>query len=240
MLKKKIDVLYILGTGSIWKNNELKYSLRSLEEYGKNIGRVFITGENPGFLSDEVIFNKVKDISAPAVNHMHKVRWTFENTNISDNILLNYDDVFFTKNVDISKYPYYYCGELPSQCRTIRGHTKALVNTRKLLENRNKPYKRFTVHCPIIYNRKRFLNLNKFWDKMDDSYYFSVRSFYTNYYKIKGQFLEDCVLATLNKEEMDLVKHRDCFSIMDYAFKNDADEFVATLYPNRSKYERKS
>ena len=57
-----IDILYIVGTGSHWNNYELRYSLRTLEKYGKNIGRVFVSGANPGFLSDKIIYINIPDI----------------------------------------------------------------------------------------------------------------------------------------------------------------------------------
>lgn len=36
----QIDVLFILGTGSKFGNEELKYSLRSLETYAKDFDRI--------------------------------------------------------------------------------------------------------------------------------------------------------------------------------------------------------
>ena len=78
-----IDVLYIVGTGSHWNNYELRYSLRTLEKYGKNIGRVFVSGFNPVFLSNEVIFTSIPDIDIFSVNHWYKVSETFKQTDIS-------------------------------------------------------------------------------------------------------------------------------------------------------------
>ena len=51
-----MDILYCIGEGSKWNNNELRYSLRSLEKFGKNVGNIYMVGYNPGFLSDEVTF----------------------------------------------------------------------------------------------------------------------------------------------------------------------------------------
>jgi hypothetical protein len=45
------NLLYILGSGSKWQNNEIRYSIRSAEKYVGNLGRVFIVGEFPKFLS---------------------------------------------------------------------------------------------------------------------------------------------------------------------------------------------
>ena len=51
-----MDILYVIGKGSEWNNNELRFSLRSIAKYGKNIDRVFIVGYKPDFVSDEVTF----------------------------------------------------------------------------------------------------------------------------------------------------------------------------------------
>jgi len=40
----RVDVVYPLSNGSHWDNNELRYSLRSLEKYALNLGRVFVVG----------------------------------------------------------------------------------------------------------------------------------------------------------------------------------------------------
>ena len=57
-----MDIVYIIGKGSKWNNQELKYSLRSIAKYGINIGKVFIVGYKPNFVSDEVIYIPCDDI----------------------------------------------------------------------------------------------------------------------------------------------------------------------------------
>lgn len=49
-----IDVVYALGTGSKWDDNELRYSLRSLEKYCINLGRVFIVGHKPDWCTNVI------------------------------------------------------------------------------------------------------------------------------------------------------------------------------------------
>ena len=50
-----MDILYVVGTGSKWDNNELRYSLRSIDKYGINIDRVFIVGTKPDFCDGKSI-----------------------------------------------------------------------------------------------------------------------------------------------------------------------------------------
>jgi len=49
-----IDVVYPLGSGSAWDNNELRYSLRSLENNLLDLGRVFVVGQRPPWLVEAV------------------------------------------------------------------------------------------------------------------------------------------------------------------------------------------
>ena len=48
-----IDVFYVLGSGSKWQNNEIRYSLRTLEKYGHNVGQVYIVGQRPSFIPNQ-------------------------------------------------------------------------------------------------------------------------------------------------------------------------------------------
>ena len=45
-----MDVVYILGTGSTSNDNEIRYSLRSIEKYLIGFNVVYIVGECPKFL----------------------------------------------------------------------------------------------------------------------------------------------------------------------------------------------
>lgn len=229
-----MDVLYILGKGSKWDNNEIRYSLRSLEKHGQGFNRVFITGENPGFTKN-IEYNYCPDIGYATINHMHKVRWTFQNTDISDDIILMYDDVYFMQDVQLNEYPYRYTGELYEKPNIARGFVMSMYKCRKMLENLNKPTKNYGVHCPFIYNRQKFLSLNQYWDKMNRGFYFSVRSFYGNYHEVNGVKSKDAKVI----QPRDIkITGQDFFSISDFALDNGLDKYLEKLYDKKSKYEK--
>ena len=50
-----MDILYIVGNFSKCDDWEFRFSLRSIDKYGKNIGRVFVCGYCPDWLSDNII-----------------------------------------------------------------------------------------------------------------------------------------------------------------------------------------
>lgn len=240
-----MDVLYILGNGSRWKNNEIRYSLRSLEKHAKNVGRVFITGEKPDFVNDKIIYNYYPDDRIPTINHFNKVLHTFKNTDISDNILLNYDDNFFLKDVNIEKYPYYYKrNEIPANYTINNFYTNASTFTRNLLLKLGKPIKDFSVHTPIIYNRQKFYKMAEVIKEhcnFDNprSVGVSVRSLYCNLNNIKGKMIKDLKIhRDLPIFEIEqILKENSVFSTSDRVY-NDMAGFIFKTYPKKSKWEK--
>ena len=156
-----IDVLYIVGNGSLYGNEELRYSLRSLEKFGRNVGRVFITGECPDFVDQtKITFLPELDIGCRAINHWWKVHQTFSKTDIGDKALLMYDDIFFCKPTDCTKYPWRWRGELPD-IRPEGEYKRTLFNTHEWLFKRNYPVLNYCLHQPCIYEKSKFLSMEK-------------------------------------------------------------------------------
>jgi hypothetical protein len=147
-----MDIVYILGNGSK-TNDEIRYSLRSIETYLK-FDRVFIVGECPSFLKN-VIHIPYKENSNPRVNHLEKVNEVIKRVpDLSENFLLMYDDIFFIRSEDIDNYPNYYKGQLERFCGEDSLFKKCLSDTKYYLEEHGKPTLNFSVHRPVIYNKK--------------------------------------------------------------------------------------
>lgn len=231
-----MDILYILGEGSSWDNNELRLSLRSLYNC-YNLDRVFVIGTDPKLLSKNVIFIPYVDLHNRFCNHYLKVKKVFEETDISDNILLMYDDIFFKRTVDIEEYPYYCEGELPVLDVSRRAYIQSLGNTRQILEKYNKPIIDFSVHCPIIYNRQKFLALKDtaFKDMFEYQNGADVRSLYANMNNIQGEQVKDCLV--LQENDFEKVKDFNCFSINDKSLENGIGQLVANKYKEKCIYE---
>ena len=72
-----MDIVYIIGSGSKWQDNELRYSLRSIEKFGGNFGEVYIVGDRlPPFIDPSTVrYLPVKDITTgkPALNVYYKL-----------------------------------------------------------------------------------------------------------------------------------------------------------------------
>ncbi len=237
-----MDILYILGTGSFWNNNELRYSLRSLEKYAKNVNRIFITGDvKPSFIKDNVIFNQVSDISQPAINSLHKILWTIENTDISENFLFMNDDFFLLKDIDITKYPFYCKGILKNINNNNTEYRQSMVDTYNYLVDKKINTNNYEVHAPIVYNKKDFIALKDFWlDCIKTKYGMLHRSIYCNYYYKPITNRRDCKLYTVCNENdvKRQIKDFNCFSISDKVIKSGVEMYLAHTLPNKCKWER--
>ena len=108
-----MDILYLVGPNSINGYQDLRYSLRSIAQHGKNVDRVFVCGHCPKFLSDDVI--KVEYIPYQALPKtkrifsqvMHAVTNTDIGINNNGEFLISMDDHFYVRDVDFNEYPIY-------------------------------------------------------------------------------------------------------------------------------------
>lgn len=233
------DVLYIVGYGSLYQNEELKYSLRSLAKYGRNFGRVFITGRCPPFINrDKVSFLPELDIGKPMINHWWKVSQAFSKTDISDKAILFYDDIFLCRPVDLSNYPWYYRGDLPHD-KPHGEYGRCLYNARLWLEDNLYSAKNFECHNPCIYYRPAFLKMSPIYEglKLCETPP-AVRSIYANRFINNGRFREDLKIRAFVKDLKSVViGKRDCFSIADDCLQGPVMDYLTAEFPHKSEWE---
>lgn len=241
MIDNAVDLIYIVGSGSRWDNNELRYSLRSLEKYATNVGKVYVTGIKPDFLSDEVIHTPCNDdYPFSVININEKILHTLRTHNISENFVYMNDDFFLIKEVDISSYPYYYKRMLKHDDRKS-DYVKSLVYTYYYLVFQEKNYKDFELHLPIVFNKEKYLSLNEHWELCKKlPYGLQLRSIYCNMFDIEGVKTNDLKITAF--ESLDEIKKkiepRNCFSIGNNAIPSGMDRYLNELFPEKSKYEK--
>lgn len=235
-----MDLLYILGSGSKYNNDEIRYSLRSVEKNFKNIDRVVVVGENPGFLSDKVDYYFIKEAEGNKEWCIaRKILTACESGIVKGDFLFMNDDFFFTREVDAEKYPYYCKGVLDEA--PDPNYSKSLVNTKEYLKGQGKRIKHFDVHTPIIYNTEKFIGLSETWDYSKSlDFGLVVKSTYCNMLEIDScEPYEDVKLNHLNEEEdFDRIFSTNCFSCTDDAWYLGVYEYLKLMYPNKSIYEQ--
>lgn len=185
-----IDVLYILGRGSEKDDLELRLSLRSLEQYAHNVGKVYIVGNCPDWAIN-VIHIPEEDTFQAWSNHFRKVFKAIDN-GISENFLLMNDDFYMMKPFNVETYPYYVRKWMYNNDQGTT-YQKSISETFKLLvKDGIKQPLAYNVHCPIIYNGKKFNLLRWFWEEHKrEEVGFDPRMMYGNLFVKTGIEVDD-------------------------------------------------
>lgn len=195
MNASEIDVVYPLGSGSKWLNNEIRYSLRSLEKFGMGVRNVYIIGECPSW-AQNVYHIKAGDPLGPENadgNIITKVLQACTIDELSDEFLFINDDHLLLQPVDITRIPPYNKGTLQDflNGKPNEGiYVKRLYRTLEILKQKKLTTLHYDCHVPIIINKHEFPRV---MDRFD--YHLSVgygmKSLYGNTLKLPSPFLKD-------------------------------------------------
>ena len=245
--KKTMDILYVLGDGSVWNNNEIKYSLRSIDKNGINVGRIFIaTDVLPDFIDPtKVVHVPVKDNpSKPKhVNIMNKIEHVMRRTNIGDDFLLSSDDHFYIKPTDFADYPLYYKEEALKPKRK-QEYWMSIADTRMFLKMHGLTDYATNPHCNTHFNRPLYMANIKM---MDDT---KVRKYGGEVNHLMGNLLiasgvqpvlvRDVKIRRFGDISEAIAKIGDShfFSISDRALECGMKEYLQELFPDKSRWEK--
>ena len=233
------DIVYILGSGSKWENNELRYSLRSLQQFGRAYGKVYIVGEKPSFISDEVIHIKCADpFTNKQRNICHKISTASRYYGISDNFILMNDDIFLLHSYIFEEIYYWSC-TLRQLFTNAKGnnYSKHIRATIKLYPELNE--RCFDMHYPFVINKKGYLAANKGINWEVDKGYLT-KTVYMKY-MIANNLIEeskivkqsDCLIYRSNQ----LFPNPDVISVSTKGLTDKVKQFLITSFPNKSRFE---
>lgn len=244
-----MDILYVVGRRlSQWNDNELRYSLRSIEKNGINVGRVFIAGYCPPFVDrSKVVFVKVRDeTSVKHYNIMHAIEEAVRETDIGDEFLYSSDDHFYIKPTDFDRYPFYWRGVmLPRVAKTE--YQRTLVSTRKLLECCGLPTFHLAWHGNTHFKRslfesERFRLIREFSYLMPDGC--EPTCLMCNYWLKQDVNLElterpDCKFDRgTSVEEFEMrIKDREVVSCTDGIERSVLAEYLQRTFPKKCRFE---
>lgn len=228
------DIVIPLGTRSTQKNQELRYSLRSIEQHLTGVGNVFIIGECPEWLQNIIHIpftedprNRYRDR-----NIMLKMSEACKDSRVSDDFLMVHDDHFLLAYYEAGAFPYYRCGDLVPNGGQY-GYTKE--NTIHLLGR----ISNYDCHCPIVFNKELFKAVALVdWSKW---YGYCLKTLYCGINNIQGEFIEDIKIRYPHtKDEIkEQIAGRKWFSIGDRCFQPGGMlDVLNELYPNKSRYEQ--
>lgn len=240
------DIVYVFKAGSVWQDNELRYSLRSIDQYFDHRD-VFIVGDLPDWIQN-VNHIDVKDVFAKVhggkfKNVIRKIIGACQDDRVSEDFVLMNDDFFFLKKTD-GIVPY-ASGSLQSLINRYGANDRnqylnALKRTMRLLNKAgiSDPVN-YAVHYPIVFNKKKFLQLTDEVDWQEKPA--SWRTLYGNLFKIGEVERTDPKISSLEALEIFLQKddYGDFLSISDNIALDQRFQFwIEMQLPHKSKYEK--
>lgn len=220
-----MDVVYILGNGSKWGDNEIKYSMRTLKNMKHD--KVHVIGKKCKWFSDKVNHIPADDIYGhKQLNAQYKLKVACDSNNISDDFILMNDDFFILREY---KPEYYYRSKMKDfEHPTKRGnYYTAYLSTLDLVGGDALEYEH---HSPFVFNKKK---LKKILVKYNKPLW--IRTMYGNMYSVGGTQKED-VKARSVGELNKLIKEPQ-ISTDDLVVQSTSFTSVTGLFPNKSIYE---
>ena len=233
-----MDVVYILrNSGTRWMNNEIKYSIRSLEK-NFDFNKLFIIGALPKFIdplkvgfiaSEDPFTNRLK-------NAIHKIKIACQSEDVSDNFILMNDDFFFLRKVEsIEYFDKGFLEDSEENHSTKEGeYYRAIRDTLRFLQEIGIEHPiDFEVHYPMVINKKKFLETI---EKVSiDRFLF--RSIYGNLNNIESKQIRD--VKIFDMDQLKRVKKSDIISTAD---KTATDirfqKFIDKRYKQKSSFEK--
>lgn len=240
-----VDVVYVLGSRSGWQDNELLYSLRSLQQYVSNIGQVFIVGEKPRWpIKDAILLPYPDKHICKERNIMEKLAYACGHADLSDNFLHCHDDHFMLSYQDAEEFPAWHGATLDMLAKTVAAgnHWRdAVQNTFLALSQMGLTVDNYDLHAPMLFNKHDYPEIMDQYDWAGTPRGFVVKSLYANTFGIADAvFSGDLKINVAYSEISDLVKKiigRDFFSVGNAGLSNNFKKLMAELYPNPSTFE---
>lgn len=245
-----MDVVYPLGMGSAWRNNEIRYSIRSLFKYADGqFDKIFIIGVKPKFLDccDRLIHIPFTETQAKEVNIWEKVLTAATDERVSDEFFFMNDDHFFLNNFVMAEFPHFHRGDLKefswsntSPTQIPGGYNRKCKRTLDFLVKHGLSTWHFDIHTPKRVEKQKFIDTYNFVKpQLYKHEGFILFSCYGNYnkleptlkqdIKLRGQDIKGLVAGEYNTELL--------FSLSNSVNTRKLSNFMTTAYTKKSPFE---
>ena len=211
-----MDVVYILGSGSLVKNEEIRFSIRSLEAHMLDLRNIYIIGEDPEILTAVKKIPSGDSFPEKWKNAYHKIIRACSIPEISEEFLLMNDDFFMLEPFSGAEFPFY-------DLKGSNGGTEGLNS--------------FHIHSPLRIKKEWYQKMP--FDPTAKGHH-SPRTFYCNFYKAPPTFCDDFILRAGEgcKDFNAQIKGKPLFSISDTSMLYAPFlVWLGKLFPNPSRFE---
>lgn len=222
---------------SINQDNELRYTLRSIDKFLFGAGQVFIVGDKPKWEGNYTHIsypNPYNGVRWRDRNIVNKMLMATKDQRIPEQFMVAHDDNFITAPCDIDIWPYYHMGR---EWKGAGDYWNVENNTREAFPD--KIINNFDLHCPHIMTKEGIVNAAKSVDWTKE-YGYCIKTLYAVSNGIEGEFYSD--LKIRGQYDLDYVSNivtagRRFFSCSDTAWNPGISSFLKMKFPEKSKYE---
>lgn len=218
-------IVYTLGKGSSWNDNELRISIRSMVK-NTPVERIIIVGHKPEFIQN-VTHIPFPDGPRKALNiHLKTHAACLE----VEEFVQAADDHFVLKPTNFENY---YHGGLIKEKKFHGKYAIATANTRKELPGGLF----YNLHIPMKMKSRRYMEIMSLYDWENKD--FLIKSLYGNNEQVGGERISDCkVRDFLRRPAIEkYVENRTFLSVSDSGLSHDMRKFLMDSFPEKSIYE---
>ena len=206
------------------KGQELKYSIRSLENVKNWNGEVFVCGDRESWFSDEI--KLIDTFVRSHIKHKdvgNKRMAIVKDKRVPDDFIYMNDDFICISPVEIKPL---HQGEMPHDSGTNHWQKMKRKTKAYLIEQGIENPLDYDIHVPIILNKQNILDLREKVGERSEKDQMCFRTLYGNIFKIGGKHYKDRKTQTSKLLKGDLLSTRIF-----------APE-LKKLFPKPSKFER--
>lgn len=232
----KWDVVYFVKNSFV--NEELRYSLRSVEKNWQ-FNKVWFYGGSPEGLKPDYQVSPAQAEPSKWERVRSMILKACKNDKITENFWLFNDDFFILQPTPETEPPQYN-KTLREQIAKVRSrhagedndYTRRLAHLIRTLESDGKPTLNYSVHKPILINRKKAVEV---LEKYPNEPMF--RALYGNYWKIGGRNAPDHKIA-VDWFDIDAISKWEFVSTADESFKDsNIGKWLRSKFDKPSRWE---
>lgn len=228
------DIVYLLKPGP---NEELRYSLRSVEKNFEH-GRVIFVGGKPADITPDVFIEVAQTGPTKWANTRRNLMMAVQDSRISEDFWLFNDDFFIMADYDKTQAE--FDGELMAHIEEVEQrhgmlqsrYTKLLRNLHKTLTDAGiENPKNYAIHRPMLINKRK---ARKTLERFPAEPMF--RALYGNINQIGGHQVKDCKFTPWLKPS---TKGATVISTEDNSFATGAiGRKIRASFPEPSRWEK--
>lgn len=241
----KPDLVYIVGPGGPESETELIFSIRSMQQYLLNFGKLIIIGHCPPAINPDIhIVMPDPHPGNPGRNIHDKIMAAAALPCVSESFICCSDDYFLLRPYDARSFPWYFSQDLKhsfGQYNPLNYYRQNIVQTIKALTDKGFPTRDFNVHAPFEFHKESL----KFVSTLYGGYWSSgvgllLKSLYCNTLGIFGRKLDDCKVSTPKTPAalQRALQNRPWFSTGEHALNSSMLSFLQTRFPLESSFEK--